>query len=192
MTDFTFYFGLGWQHIISWDAADHLLFITALSAIYLVKDWRKVLILVTAFTIGHSVTLALSVYDIIRINSTLVEFLIPVTILVTALLNVILKKNDTSPGKYNYFLALFFGLIHGLGFANTIRFMLAKSQGIGLPLAGFNVGLEAGQILVVTILLLCSYLIINKAGLPQKWWIYTLSGIAGCTALYLSIERLPF
>lgn len=192
MTDFTFYFRLGWQHIISWDAADHLLFIAALSAIYLVKDWKKVLILVTAFTIGHSLTLALSVYDIIRINSKLVEFLIPVTILVTALINIFLKKNAASPGKYNYFLALFFGLIHGLGFANTIRFMLAKSQGIAIPLTGFNIGLEAGQILVVSIILLCSYLVVNKAGLHQKWWILALSGIAGCTALYLSIERLPF
>lgn len=192
MTDFTFYFGLGWQHIISWDAADHLLFIAALSAIYLVKDWKKVLILVTAFTVGHSVTLALSVYDVIRINSKLVEFLIPVTILVTALINIFLKKNAASPGNYNYFLALFFGLIHGLGFANTIRFMLAKSQGIAIPLAGFNIGLEAGQMLVVSIILLCSYLVVNKAGLQQKWWIFTLSGIAGCTALYLSIDRLPF
>ena len=192
MTDFTFYFGLGWQHIISWDAADHLLFIAALSAIYLVKDWKKVLILVTAFTIGHSVTLALSVYDVIRINSKLVEFLIPVTILVTALINIFLKKNAASPGNYNYFLALFFGLIHGLGFANTIRFMLAKSQGIAIPLTGFNIGLEAGQMLVVSIILLCSYLLVNKAGLQQKWWIFTLSGIAGCTALYLSIDRLPF
>ncbi len=192
MNDFTFYFEIGWQHIISLDAADHLLFITALSAIYLVNDWKKVLILVTAFTIGHSVTLALSVYDVIRINSKWVEFLIPVTILATAVINVFLKKNGTSPGKYNYFLALFFGCIHGLGFANTIRFMLARSQKIGYPLAGFNVGLEAGQILVVAFILLCSYLVVNKAGLNQKWWMYILSGLAGITALYLSFERLPF
>ncbi|MFT3910648.1 MAG: HupE/UreJ family protein [Ferruginibacter sp.] len=191
MNDFSFYFSLGWQHIISWDAADHLLFILALASIYLFNNWKQVLILVTAFTIGHSLTLALSVYDIIRVNGKWVEFLIPVTIIATAVFNLFQKDFSPSSLKLNYFLALFFGLIHGLGFANTIRFMLAKSQGIGLPLFAFNVGLEAGQIVVVFLILVCSFILVNKLGLKRKWWVWILSGAAFSFAGYMAVTRWP-
>ena len=134
MSDFVFYFKTGWSHIISWDALDHLLFIIALTAIYLVADWKKALVLVTAFTIGHSLTLALSVYDILRFNEKWVEFLIPCTIIITGIVNFLPQKIMASPFKTNYLLALLFGLIHGMGFANTIRFMLAKNQDIAIPL----------------------------------------------------------
>ena len=93
MQNLGFYFDLGWHHIMARDALDHLLFVLALSAIYLIGNWKQVLILITAFTIGHSVTLALSVYDVIRVNSNWVEFLIPCTIVVTALFNL-LQKNS--------------------------------------------------------------------------------------------------
>ena len=156
MGEFRFYFSLGWEHIMSWEALDHLLFIAALAAIYLLKDWKQVLVLVTAFTIGHSLTLALSVLDIIRFPSNWVEFLIPCTIVITAISNFFQKKFTPKTIRVNYFLALFFGLIHGMGFANTIRFMLAKDQSLGWGLFGFNVGLEAGQIVVVIrVLLTC-------------------------------------
>lgn len=191
MNDFTFYFSLGWQHIISWDAADHIIFIIALAAIYLVNSWKQVLVLVTAFTIGHSLTLALSVYDIIRVNSHWVEFLIPVTIMTTAVFNLFQKKFSASSLRLNYFLALFFGFIHGLGFANTIRYMLAKSQGIGWPLFSFNIGLEAGQIVVVSLILLCSFVFVNKLGLQRKWWVRLLSGTAFSFASYLAVIRWP-
>ena len=153
MEDFGFYFGLGWQHIISTDALDHQLFIAALAAIYLLKDWKQVLILVTAFTIGHSLTLALSILDIVRLPTNWVEFLIPVTIIITAFSNLFQKKYTAIPitigtVSINYFLALFFGLIHGMGFANSLRFMLAKDQNLGWGLFGFNIGLEAGQIVM--------------------------------------------
>ncbi|HJY21510.1 MAG TPA: HupE/UreJ family protein, partial [Hanamia sp.] len=115
MDEISFYFSIGWQHIISVNALDHILFVTVLSAIYIFKDWKKVLILVTAFTIGHSVTLALSVYDVIRINNNLVEFLIPVTILITAVFNFFQKDFSHNSLELNYFFALFFGLIHGMG-----------------------------------------------------------------------------
>ena len=113
------------------NALDHQLFIAALAAIYLIKDWKQVLILVTAFTIGHSVTLALSVFDVIRFSSSWVEFLIPCTIIITALSNFFQKKFTAKSIRINYFLALTFGLIHGMGFANSIRFILADDQGIG-------------------------------------------------------------
>ena len=191
MQDFAFYFKLGWQHIISLDALDHLLFILALSAIYLLSNWRQVLVLVTAFTIGHSLTLALSVYKILAVKDSLVEFLIPCTIIITAVFNFFQKDFTPKSLRLNYFLALFFGLIHGLGFANTIRFMLAKNQGIGWSLFSFNVGLEAGQIVVVMCILLLSFLIVNKWQLKRKWWLWALSGVAFCIALKMVVERTP-
>jgi len=132
MNDTELFFSLGWHHIISASALDHILFIIALSAIYIFKDWKKVLVLVTAFTIGHSLTLALSVYDIIRINNKLVEILIPCTIAITAGFNFLQKDFTQKKIQLNYFFALFFGLIHGMGFANSIRFKsIASRRGSG-------------------------------------------------------------
>ena len=189
MNDFTFYLNLGWHHIISWDALDHILFIVALAAIYLVKDWKQVLMLVTAFTIGHSLTLALSVYDIVRVNSKWVEFLIPCTIIITALFNFFQHDFNKKALRLNYFLALFFGLIHGLGFANTIRFMLAKDEKIGLGLFGFNAGLEIGQIVVVSIILLISFLIVDMIKINRRWWVWALSSIAFLIAVRLAFVQ---
>ena len=191
MNDLAFYFKEGWHHIISLNALDHQLFIVALSAIYILKDWKKVLILVTAFTVGHSVTLALSIYDVIRANENWVEFLIPITIIITATFNFFVKEFDTKNLQLNYFFALFFGFIHGLGFANSIRFMLAGNQKIGTGLLGFNLGLEAGQILCVTIILLSAYLVINIAVLKRTWWVYTLSTVTILWAVKFAIERVP-
>jgi hypothetical protein len=191
MQNLGFYFDLGWHHIIAWDALDHLLFVLALSAIYLIGNWKQVLILVTAFTAGHSLTLALSVYDIVRVNSKWVEFLIPCTIIVTALFNFFQKNYQPRSLRLNYFLALFFGLIHGLGFANAIRFMMSKDESMGWSLFGFNIGLEVGQIVVVTGILVLSFLIVNKAGFNRKWWVWTLSVVALSIATKMAWERFP-
>jgi hypothetical protein len=191
MNDFTFYFDLGWRHIISFDALDHQLFILALSAIYLIGNWKQVLVLVTAFTIGHSLTLALSVYNVISISDKWVEFLIPLTIMVTGFFNFSRKDFSSKSLRLNYFLALSFGLIHGLGFANTIRFMLAKQQSIALPLFSFNVGLEAGQILVVALILTSSYWAVNKASFPRKWWVWSISTLAILISANICTDRWP-
>ena len=191
MNDFGFYFRIGWEHIMSRAALDHLLFIAALAAIYLLKDWKQVLVLVTAFTIGHSLTLALSVFDIIRFNSKWVEFLIPCTIVITAFSNLFQKKFTPKSIRINYFLALSFGLIHGMGFANTIRFMLAKDQSMGWGLLGFNIGLEAGQIVVVSILLITADLIVNMLKVNRRDWVIFLSAAVFSLALKIAIERLP-
>jgi len=191
MSDFALYFNTGWHHILSWDSLDHLLFIVALAAIYLAENWKQVLVLVTAFTIGHSLTLALSVYDLIRIQGKWVEFLIPCTIIATGIFNLLLKDFKPTSLKINYFLALFFGLIHGMGFANTIRFMLAKNQNIAVPLLSFNIGLEAGQVVVVSIILLISYLLVNKAKLKRTWWVWTLSAFAILIATNIAVQRWP-
>ena len=189
MGDFGFYFRLGWEHIISTDALDHQLFIAALAAIYLLKDWRQVLILVTAFTIGHSLTLALSVLDIVRFPGNWVEFLIPLTIVITAISNLFQKKFTSRSVSVNYFLALFFGLIHGMGFANTLRFMLAKDQNLGWSLFGFNVGLEVGQIVVVMILLIIAHIIVNLLKVNRRDWVIFLSAAVFGLALKITIER---
>jgi hypothetical protein len=191
MNDLAFFFKEGWQHIISFNALDHQLFIVALAAIYILKDWKKVLVLVTAFTVGHSLTLALSIYDVIRADEKWVEFLIPITIIITAIFNYFAKDFNKESLQLNYFFALFFGFIHGLGFANSIRFMLARNQKIGSGLLGFNLGLEAGQILCVAIILLSAYLVINIAGLKRTLWIYTLSTITILWAVKFAVERIP-
>lgn len=189
MNELGFYFKLGWEHIISWDALDHLLFVFALTCVFLIQDWKKLLVLVTAFTIGHSLTLALSVLDVIRFNSHVVEILIPVTIIITAFFNFFKKDNQKSI-KLQYLMALLFGLIHGMGFANTIRFMLVKSQSILVPLLGFNLGLEAGQIIVVVALMLISYLLINIIKLNRNWWVWGISTIALIVAVNMCYDRL--
>src|SRR5688572_28649722 len=191
MRDFGFYFRLGWEHIISTDALDHQLFIAALAAIYLLQDWRQVLILVTAFTVGHSLTLALSVLDIVRFPSNWVEFLIPVTIVITAFSNLFQKKFTSSSVSINYFMALFFGLIHGMGFANTLRFMLAKDQNLGWSLFGFNLGLEVGQIVVVMMLLLVAHIIVNLFKVKRKEWVIFLSAMVFGLAFKIALERMP-
>lgn len=192
MNDFPFYFRFGWEHIISREAADHQLFILALAAIYVIKDWRQVLILVTAFTIGHSITLFLSVMEIVTIKSKWVEFLIPCTIVATAVTNLFQKKFTPKSIRINYFLALFFGLIHGLGFANNIRMALSSDQSLGWGLFGFNVGLEVGQIMVVLIILLISVLVLNVFKANRREWVIFASACAFSVGLVTAIDRWPF
>ena len=191
MQDFLFYLQLGWEHIISKDALDHQLFILALIAIFSFRDWKKVLILVTAFTIGHSLTLVLSALDVFRFPSDWVEFLIPCTIVFTALDNIIFSKNEKKLIQLNYYLALLFGLIHGMEFANSVRMMLASEQDITLPLFGFNVGLELGQIAVVAIALFIHYIFSEVLKLSNKIWIYIISVPIFIFALKMALERIP-
>lgn len=192
MQDFLFYLKLGWSHIIAWDALDHQLFILALVAVYTIKDLKKILVLVTAFTIGHSLTLALSVLDIVRFPSNWIEFLIPTTIAFTAIGNVLLSNNTQKLMKLNYFLALVFGLIHGMGFANSARMMMAQEQNIATPLFGFNVGLELGQIAVVFLILGLEFILTKYLKLNKKYWLITASSLALIISLSMALNRIPF
>ncbi len=191
MQDFLFYLHLGWEHIISLDALDHQLFVLALVAAYSYKDWKSLLIIITAFTIGHSITLMLSSFDILRVPSAWVEFLIPLTIVLTALDNILMRNHQKTLVKMNYYLALFFGLIHGMGFANTARMMLAKEQSIFLPLLGFNMGLELGQIVVVMALLVVFFFALSVFKVSRKDWVLFLSSSVFALALKMSLERFP-
>ena len=192
MSDFGFYFRLGWEHIMSLDALDHIFFIFALAAIYLLRDWKQVLVLVTAFTIGHSITLALSTLQIVEMPSNWVEFLIPCTIVFTAVANLFQRNFSAKAIRINYFLALFFGLIHGLGFANTLRFILAQDQSLGWALFGFNVGLEAGQIVIVFFILLLAQLAVVLLKNSRRDWVVFVSAAVFSLALQMALERLPW
>ena len=192
MQDFWLYFQLGREHIADWQGYDHILFVTALCLRYLPRDWKKLLILVTAFTIGHSITLALSVLNYINVSTAWIEFLIPVTIVITALSNVI--QADSEPKRkfpLIYFYALFFGLIHGLGFSNYLKSLLGKSSNIVNELLAFNLGLEAGQIIIIAIVLLLSWIVVSLFKVPRREYILFVSGaIFGITAI-MAIERFP-
>jgi hypothetical protein len=191
MSDFRFYFTIGWQHIISFDALDHQLFILALTVLYTLKEWKQVLILVTAFTIGHSVTLALSALNILTVPSHLVEFFIPCTILITAIANIIRPAAGEKKVQLNYYFAMFFGLVHGLGFANALKYMLAKDQSLGWSLLSFNIGLEAGQIAVVILLLFLTHLFIFYLKVNRKYWIISISAMVMIISMKMIIDRFP-
>ncbi len=191
MQDFLFYLQLGWEHIISLDALDHQLFLLVLMAVYNYQDLKKILILITAFTLGHSATLVLSSLEIVQIPSKWIEFLIPVTIFLTALDNILFSKKQNRLIRTNYFLALFFGLIHGLGFANTVKIMLAEEQNILFPLLGFNIGVEIGQIFLAAIFLLIFYLFTKIFKVSKRDWILFISSGVFALALKMALERIP-
>ena len=163
MSTFQLYLTLGLQHIADFKGYDHILFIITLCAVYQLRDWKNILILVTAFTIGHSLTLVLATFNIVRISGDLIEFLIPVTILLTAVGNILQKKDSFSKShhRYKYGLAMFFGLIHGLGFSNYLRSLLSSEDSLAGPLFSFNLGIEIGQLIIVSIFLLFGLLLLN-------------------------------
>jgi hydrogenase/urease accessory protein HupE len=191
MQDFGLYFGLGKDHILDYaNGYDHILFVVALSAIYTIRDWRKILILVTAFTIGHSITLALATLRIITVPTAWIEFLIPLTIFITAFTNLF-RKEGHPPQRVqaNYVFALFFGLIHGMGFSNYLRAILGKSHNIASPLFAFNVGLEFGQIIVVTLFLVSCFIFVDLAGVNRRDWKMVLSSAIAGISLILMKDR---
>lgn len=191
MQDFSLYFQLGWQHILDWQGYDHILFVMALCGIYTLTDWKKVLILVTAFTIGHSVTLALSIFKVISVNTPLIEFLIPVTILITAISNILSKRQKPKGQRFKYTMALFFGLIHGLGFSNYLRSLLGKSSSITAELFAFNVGLEFGQLIIVVGILILSFILIWIVKIKRWDYNFFLSSAIFGISFIMAAERLP-
>jgi hypothetical protein len=191
MQDFPIYFELGWQHILDWQGYDHILFVAALCGVYLISDWKRILILVTAFTIGHSITLALSVFNQILIPSIWIEFLIPVTILITALTNIARKRSFKRKVNPVYFMALFFGLIHGLGFSNYLKSLLGKSNNVVAELLAFNIGLEFGQIIIVFSVLIIAFILTQIVRVNKREWNLFLSSAIFGIALIMAIERWP-
>nr|WP_255749351.1 HupE/UreJ family protein [Pontibacter liquoris] len=187
---------MGFHHIFNLGAYDHMLFLLALSAIYTLGDWRKVIALVTSFTIGHSITLALSTFNIIRFDTALIEFLIPVTILFTCITNFFKLKSAAAKQptilSLHNLMALFFGLIHGMGFSNYLRSLLGRGADTWLQLLAFNVGIELGQMLIVLLLLILGFLTMNLFKAKKRDWIMVISSAAAGIALILMMETNIF
>lgn len=191
MGSFDLYVKLGFEHISDLAGFDHILFLVALCAVYRIEQWKCLLVLVTAFTLGHSVTLALSSFGTLTIPSNIIEFLIPTTILITALHNVMSRSSigTTSDMGKNYAMALFFGFIHGMGFSNFFRALLMGDDSIALPLLGFNLGIELGQLMVVGSIVGIAYLFLNVVGVKHREWNIFISGAAAGVALLLMFEN---
>ena len=190
MHEFWMYTQIGFNHIANMSGMDHILFVAALCIRYQLSDWKKWLILVTAFTIGHSVTLVLSVFNYLDFSTNWIEFLIPVTILITAISNMFVKQfSFNSKFPVIYFFALFFGLIHGLGFSFYLKSLLGLQQNIAPALLAFNVGLEIGQILIVMAILVISFIFVTLLKAPRRDFILIVSGGILTLSLQMAIER---
>jgi hypothetical protein len=192
LQDFPLYFELGWQHILDWQGYDHILFVSALCGIYTFQNWQRVLWLVTAFTLGHSITLALSVLDQVRTDAAWIEFLIPVTIMLTALFNIFNKSFSLQSARITYGLALVFGLIHGLGFSNYLKSLLGQDTNVVLELLAFNVGLEFGQLVIVAGILSLAWLAVQGFRVLRREWSLFLSSAIFGIAFMMALSRLPF
>lgn len=196
MDDFLIYLRLGFDHITDPRGYDHILFVIALCTGYTLRQWRQVLVLVTAFTIGHSITLALATLSIISYKTELIELLIPITILITAVGNFFYQEPKTRPlstripgQRWRYGLALIFGLIHGMGFSNYLRSLLGREADILSPLLAFNLGLELGQLVIVSIVLGLAYLVLDVGQRSRLRWTLIVSGIVAGMAISLIISN---
>jgi len=193
MNNFSIYFQLGFRHIANWGAADHILFMAALCMRYQFADWKRLLLLITAFTIGHTITLGLCVLDLISLQKNWIEFLIPLTIVATAFSNLFVKKfSFNSRFPLIYWFTLFFGLIHGLGFSNDLKSIIGNGSGLAIKLFAANIGIEAAQLLFVMIILLIGIVCNNLIKLNRREYVLFVSGVIFGTALYMVISRCPF
>ncbi|HEV9037120.1 MAG TPA: HupE/UreJ family protein [Puia sp.] len=193
MQDFQLYFGIGTHHILTWEAMDHILFVAALCLRYLIKDWKKVVVLVTAFTIGHSTSLTLCALGLVHFATRWIEFLIPLTIVATAVNNLLQRPAQFEhPSKLPliYFFALFFGLIHGLAFANSLLSLIGGDH-VLVPLLAFNLGVEAGQLLVVAIILAISFIFVQLMKIRRTWWVWGVSTLVLVASVKMAFDRWP-
>ena len=191
MHPFNFYLKLGFEHISNLAGYDHILFLVVLCAVYRIQQWRNILVLVTAFTIGHSVTLLLSSLDAFTISSKIIKFLIPVTIFITALHNIFGPNPAETSSKMgrNYVMALFFGFIHGMDFSNYFKALLMDPTAIVIPLLGFNIGIELGQLLIVFFIVGIGFLFLNIIGVKHREWNVFISGAAAGMSLISMLEN---
>lgn len=179
LENFWFNVEYGINHVLNINAYDHVLFLIALTVPYIFKDWKRVLILVSTFTLGHTLSLVLAAYDIVRIDGQLIEFLIPVTILVVALFNVLTAGKSAQKEKIGvlFFSTLFFGLIHGLGFAREFHMLAGKSDNKFFLLIEFALGIEISQVIIVFTVLFLGFLAQTLFRLSKRDWIMVISAI---------------
>jgi hypothetical protein len=191
MDDFTLYFKMGLHHVLDFSAYDHILFLIVLVVVFNFNQWKKVLWLVTLFTLGHSITLALSAFEIVRIQVDIIEFLIPLTIFITGLVNIItINKTPKENENINLLFALFFGLIHGLGFSNYFKMMVGREEDKLFPLVEFALGIEAAQIIIVLGVLSIGALILSIKKIKREYWILINSSIVILISIKMMFERI--
>jgi hydrogenase/urease accessory protein HupE len=191
MDDFMLYFKMGLNHVLDFSAYDHILFLIVLAVVFNFHQWKKVLWLVTFFTIGHSITLALSAYGVLKIRLDIIEFLIPVTIMITGIINVLTtKKSSIRENNINIIFAFFFGLIHGLGFSNYFKMMVGKEEDKLAPLIEFALGIEASQIIIVLGILIIGSLLQNLAKVTRRDWVLVSSSIVIGFSVPMVLDRV--
>ena len=192
MSEFWLYFNIGLKHVLDIKAYDHVLFLIALTVPYLFKDWKRLLLLITFFTLGHTVALILSVFGIVTVKANLIEFVIPITILLVAIFNLFTAgKNSKNEGiSIIAFVTLFFGIIHGLGFSNYFKTLLpgTASEKV-LPLAEFALGIEAAQIIVVFVILIISYIVQTVFRFSKRDWALVMSAFIIGVVIPLIIQN---
>jgi len=191
MNDFILYFKMGLHHVLDFNAYDHVLFLIVLTVVFSFHQFKKVLWLITLFTIGHSITLALSAFGILSIPMKLIEFLIPVTIFITGAMNVFTAKKATG-GKQNInlILALLFGFIHGLGFSNYFKMMIGKGENKVIPLLEFSLGIEAAQVIIVVGVLCIALILQNFFRVTKRDWILVCSSIVIGFAIQMMLNSV--
>lgn len=191
MSEFWIYFQIGLKHVLDIHAYDHVLFLIALTTPYAFKDWKRILLLVTMFTVGHTLALLLSVFGIIAVKASLVEFLIPVTILITAFFNLFTAGKASKNESLNliFFLTLFFGIIHGLGFSNYFKTILGgKASSKLVPLLEFALGIEAAQLIVVFVVLVISYIVQTVFRFSKRDWALVMSAFVIGVVIPMIVE----
>jgi len=186
------YIRLGLFHVLDLQAYDHILFLTVLAVIYIFSDWKKVLWLITFFTFGHTLTLALSAYDILHVKMSVVEFLIPVTIMATALANIFFSKKLVSKTESNINLvfAFFFGLIHGLGFSSYFKILVDRNEAKLFPLLEFALGIEMAQVVIVILVLLTGFIFMRILNVNRRDWILVISSVVAGIVIPMLFERV--
>jgi hydrogenase/urease accessory protein HupE len=191
MSDFKLWLEEGVKHILTPSALDHILYLLALCACFSITDWKKVVVLITAFTIGHSITLFLTAFEYISINTPLVEFCIPLTIASTAIINIVQKENNSQRIRFLYILALFFGFIHGMAYgANSIGSLYTGKEAV-INVLGFNIGIELAQLLIVFSTLTLTYFLLTIIKINKNYWRIGISSIILVYAVYLSFQNFP-
>lgn len=179
MDNFIFFIREGFFHVLDWKAYDHVLFLIALAVVYDFKNWKRIFWLITLFTIGHTVSLVLAAYNVVSVSRKWIEFLIPLTIFVTAFVNIFYAKTASKDTKTNtnLFFALFFGLIHGLGFSGYFKMLIGSSTTKLIPLLEFALGVELAQVVIVILILLLGFIVQTIFRFSKRDWILIISSI---------------
>jgi len=191
MDNFILYFKMGLNHVLDFTAYDHILFLVVLTVVFSFNQWKKTIWLISFFTIGHTITLALAAYGILNIRVDIIEFLIPLTIFITGVVNIWqAKKTPSGKENSNLIFALFFGLVHGLGFSNYFKAMIGREEDKLFPLLEFALGIEVSQIIIVLGILILGTLLQNFFKVTKRDWILVTSSIVIGFSVSMMIERV--